>query len=138
MKGGRLKSTPNRKLKAEIGEDPERYLNRPIDYDDQWPMARIKGIDYIEIVRAWKAIERKLGRDDGDPREQIMALLDEREEFLRENGERPDRLEPLDEPRDIPPKRVTINGVPADEVPATAAEKLQKIRESAATDGGSS
>jgi len=93
-------------LKDDIGEDPARFLDRPLfDASDgqtssAWFIAqRIGGIDRIEVCRAWKAIERRLERG---PRDRIIELLNEREQRLEEIGERSDRLEPID--RESTPK----------------------------------
>lgn len=113
-------------LKDDIGEDPARFLDhdlrrRPmgklIDSVDErghemqrlvpdedcspsrdFVKARIDGIDRIEVVRAWKAVERRLDRG---PRDRIMQWLDEREQTLEEIGERPERCEPCD-PDSVP------------------------------------
>lgn len=91
-------------LVEDIGEDPARWL----DWDLLADTARaeivrtlIDGIDTVERLRAWRAVERKLANDDEndgarnpleDPRGRIMQRLDQREEWLKLNGERPDRL----------------------------------------------
>jgi len=86
-------------LQEQIGEDPGRYLDCDLvgpDVDDGRVMlvrARIRGIDSIETVRAWIAVERRLGHGPADgPREGIIRLLDQREERLEDIRERPDRL----------------------------------------------
>lgn len=85
-------------LRDQIGEDPARYLDR----DDLYiAKIRIRGIDFIEVVRAWKAVERRIDRG---PREEVMQLLEERESFLQEHGERDERAAPAD--RDVRPKEV--------------------------------
>jgi hypothetical protein len=57
----------------------------------------ISGMDRIERVRAWKAVERWLGEKADPPREAcprswVIERLDEREATLERIGERPDRL----------------------------------------------
>jgi hypothetical protein len=142
VKGGNTSETPNPELKAELGEDPERFLDRPVSIDDQWPMARINGIDSLAVVRAWKAIERKLGRDDGGPREQIMQLLEDREQYLEEHGDRADRTAGKTHDRELEPAVVTINGEPADDRRQSAKQRLAELRAdddrdaTVATDGG--
>jgi len=92
-------------LRDQIGEDPARWL----DWDLLVDQARaeivrtlIDGIDSMERLRAWRAVERKLANDDHndgarnpleEPRGPIMQRLDQREQWLELNGERPDRLE---------------------------------------------
>jgi len=93
-------------LREDLGEDPARFLDRPLFGGDAqtsgegvFIRARIRGIDEIAVVRAWTAIERRLERG---PREKVLDLLDEREAELDEIGERPARCEPAD--RDSAPK----------------------------------
>ena len=90
------------KAREEIGEDPARWLDWDFLQDSTrkdlvWSL--IDGIDSLERVRIWKAVERKLASDRYDssvdidePRGPIMQRLDQREEWLRLHGERPDRL----------------------------------------------
>jgi len=90
--------------------------------------SRIRGIDTIEAVRAWKAVERALGRGpDGGPRDAVIELLDEREAELEEIGERPDRLE--HGPR-LPPAWTTV------ESSATWTDTEDGSRPTAASVGG--
>ncbi|MFB6189361.1 MAG: hypothetical protein ABEI57_05710 [Halapricum sp.] len=49
-------------------------------------------MDSLERVNAWLAAERRLGRDDGQPRDEIVSLLEDRRDALEEHGERPDLL----------------------------------------------
>jgi hypothetical protein len=50
------------------------------------------------------AVERRLAAvDDREPRPKILQWLDQREEWLELHGERPDRLQERDEPRDLSP-----------------------------------
>jgi len=87
-----------RRLKDHIGENPARFLDHRLveygaDHTDhtlaRMVRDRIAGIDRIEVVRAWKAAERRLDRG---PRRPILKLLEEREAFLEDRGERPDNL----------------------------------------------
>jgi len=72
---------------------------------------RIESIDRIEVIRAWKAVERRLGRgEDGGPRSGIVQALDEREGVLEEIGERPDRLEVRTEPQNLAPVETRLAG----------------------------
>ncbi|QIO23111.1 hypothetical protein [Haloarcula sp. JP-L23] len=113
-------------LADRLGEDPARWLDqdlmarsakRQIDHEGTGPQqvrlvedrdvttaakvvfSLIDGIDTIERVRIWKAVERRLANDRYDsavdlaePREAVMRRLDQREEWLRLHGERPNRL----------------------------------------------
>lgn len=118
-------------LKDDIGEDPARFLDHELVTDEDMRrlvFARIRGIDTIAACRAWIAVERNLDRG---PREKIIETLQARIDMLEEIGERPDRLEYW-ESRDIPEKRVLIDGVPADEQPDSAVDKASQIR----SDGG--
>jgi hypothetical protein len=85
-----------------IGEDPARWLDWDLmSHSDRREMVEtlIKSIDSLERVRAWRAVERGLAADADDarvdidkPRGRIMQWLDQREEWLKMQGERPDRL----------------------------------------------
>ena len=138
MKGGNTGEVPNPGLKADLGEDPERFLERSISYDGQMPIARIKGIDDLRVVRVWKRIEKDPDRAAGEPREQIMQLLEEREQFLVQHGEREERTAGETHDRDLPPAEVTINGESADDRSASATAKINSMRNEpvVATDGG--
>ena len=94
-------------LREQLGEDPARWLDWSIlgERDrERMVRTRIESIDRIEVIRAWKAVERRLGRgEDGGPRSGIVQALDEREGVLEEIGERPDRLEVRTEPQNLAP-----------------------------------
>jgi len=86
-------------LRADIGEDPARWLDREIASRTDQANRKgvvdglISGMDSLARVRAWKAVERALGRGrDGGPRSWVIERLDEREATLERIGERPDRL----------------------------------------------
>lgn len=132
-------------LKDDIGEDPARFLDRPLFNGAEgmtspgWFIAqRIGGIDKIAVCRAWKAVERRLERG---PRDRVIKLLEEREQRLEEIGERPDRLQERDG-RDLPEKQwfqVDEDGerTPWNEVDRHAAgESLTSRSRAVATDGG--
>jgi len=55
--------------------------------------AKVRGIDRIRVLRAFEAVERndRVGPKDG-PRSGVLQLLHQREDKLREIGERPDRV----------------------------------------------
>ena len=104
-------------LREQHGEDPARYLDRDLterdgtrvtygtDYrgrttanirpdEDTSPHGervrqRIEGIRSVELLRAWRAVERRLGRgpDDG-PRQKVLNWIDDREEELAESNPR--------------------------------------------------
>ena len=67
-------------LRERLDEDPARWLDWSIlgERDrERLVRTRIESIDRIEMVRAWKAVERRLGRgDDGGPRSGIIRRLD--------------------------------------------------------------
>lgn len=78
------------RLRADLGEDPARYLDAPWDDREEMIRGRIRGIDEIGVARAWIGVERRLGRGEGGgPREHIIQRLEERVDFLEANGERP-------------------------------------------------
>lgn len=86
-------------LKENIGEDPAQYLDVDRVDDLQLARARIRGIDYLATLRAWKAVERNLvenGVVSEHHRQQVMGWLDEREADLEELGERDERLADID------------------------------------------
>jgi len=88
-------------LQEDIGEDPARWLDRELvggssraKDNKRFVAARVRGIDKLPVLRAWMAVERALGRGPNDgPREGLMRLLEQRENFLQQAGERPDRLQ---------------------------------------------
>lgn len=80
----------------QIGEDPARFLDRDVSADDLAPL--IRGIDSVERVRAWAAVERAIDRG---PRREILEALDRRGDVLDEIGERADRAIPR-EVADVP------------------------------------
>lgn len=75
-------------LREDIGEDPAYYLDAPIIRRGRMMRARIRGIDFFDVLSAWKAVERRLDRG---PRDRVIGWLNEREAYLEEHGERPDR-----------------------------------------------
>ncbi|RDZ61418.1 hypothetical protein C5B90_19295 [Haloferax sp. Atlit-12N] len=72
-------------LKADIGEDPARFLAEPLEPDagdgasGMLALARIRGLETITKVRAFRAVERAL--HDGE-RQAIKDALDKREREL--------------------------------------------------------
>lgn len=88
------------KLVEDIGEDPAQFLDHDfVRADGDTPLrtaiARIKGIDSLQVAHAWLAIERRLDRG---PREQVVDVLEDRIAFLEAHGERPDDLPSEDGP----------------------------------------
>jgi len=83
-------------LKADIGEDPARYLDVERLEELKLARARIRGIYFIQVIRAWKAVECSLserGTVSEHHRQTVMRWLDEREAELEEIGERDERVD---------------------------------------------
>ncbi|SFS00219.1 hypothetical protein SAMN05216559_2328 [Halomicrobium zhouii] len=127
-------------LREQLGEDPARWLDaeilgigsKHVDGRSRMVRDRIESLDRIEVVRAWKAVERRLDRgDDGGPRSGIIEALDEREADLDEIGERPNRLEGRDEPRDLPPVETIWPMQVSMSHRATVADRSSRMRTSA-------
>ena len=133
-----------RRLKAKLGENPARFLdhdliergNRHTDHTLQRLVrARIRGIDRLEVVNAWIAVERKLDRG---PRDRIINLLEQRKAFLEDHGER--RLPNLsaEERRERARNQFEEcrgrKATSGDDEPLSASRKLHRIR----SDGGGS
>ncbi|MFY4814577.1 hypothetical protein ACOJIV_18045 [Haloarcula sp. AONF1] len=103
-------------IKAEIGEDPARWLDQNLlertvvrqevdptsefgemrlveDTDVSTPgqlvLSRIRGIDSLLVIRYWLEAEHDLERG---PRDTIVDALQARADTLKRIGERPDRL----------------------------------------------
>ena len=83
-----------RRLKGKLGENPARFLDRDLiergnDHTDRTlqrlVFARIRGIDRLETVNAWIAVERKLNRG---PRGRAIDLLEARKAQLEDHDER--------------------------------------------------
>jgi len=136
-------------LRERLGEDPARWLDaeilgtgtKHVDGRSRMVRDRIESIDRIVVIRAWKAVERRLGRgEDGGPRSGIIDALDEREKVLEEIGERPDRLEPRTEARDLPPVETSWPDRPDVDKPGDRSVYLRPRRfgpdDAVATDGG--
>jgi hypothetical protein len=114
-------------LRERFGEDPARYLDRDLmerdgtrvtygtDHrgrttaniradEDTSPHGervrqRIEGIRSLELLRAWRAVERRLGRGpSGEPRQKVLDWIDEREKELAEPN-----------PRAVGPIRSTVS-----------------------------
>ena len=81
------------KLKSDIGENPARFLDQHIPRNPDSPgsmfIARVRGIDHLEVIGAWQATERRLAAEqDREPRSHVMEILDQRRQHLLEHGER--------------------------------------------------
>ncbi|MFC4550076.1 MULTISPECIES: hypothetical protein [Halorussus] len=126
-----------RRLKRKLGENPARFLDHDLvehgsghtDHTLQrLVFARIRGIDRLEVVNAWIAVERKLDRG---PRSRVIDLLEERRAYLEEYGERDLPNLSAEERRERAlslykqsPKSDTESGEEA----LSAAQKLQRMR----------
>lgn len=129
-------------LRDDLGEDPARFLDRPLfgsnpqtSGEGVFIRARIRGIDEIAVLRAWRAIERRLERG---PREKVLGLLDERESELDEIGERPERLVYDHDARE-PPSKDWVYVDDGERIPWDQWEQQRQIGvERLAADGGDS
>ena len=83
-----------RRLKQKLGENPARFLDHDLiergsSHTDRTLQrlvcARIRGIDRLEVVNAWIAVERKIDRG---PRNRVIEVLEERKAYLEECGDR--------------------------------------------------
>lgn len=87
-------------LKDRLGEDPARFLDRDLvgDRDAQRMIRdRIDGIDFLEELSVWRAVERKLADHyDREPRPGVISALDERGIWLEEHGDRDERTTRID------------------------------------------
>ena len=88
------------RLRERLGEDPARFLDRDLvgDRDAQRMVReRIAGIDSLEVLSAWRAVERNLADHyDREPRQGVLDALDERGTWLDEHGDRDERASPID------------------------------------------
>lgn len=121
--------------REQIGEDPARFLDRPlvgspskIGAPGMIVQARIHGIDRLDVAARWLEVEHRLDRG---PRKKVVKMLKGRVEWLKANGERPDRL--AHGPR-LPPADGDVEDAHLDpnEPGISATEKLHRIR----ADGG--
>ncbi len=84
-----------------LGYNPARFLDSTIEWTDYTTdltaKALIRGIDNIETIRAWIAVEVDLGRADGSPRREIITQLNRRQAQL-ENDAAPVDGATADEP----------------------------------------
>lgn len=92
MRGGNTRTYPSfPDIEKTIGYNPARFLqtrspdghNSPGDTSDlATAKALIHGIDDIATIEAWREVEHALGRNGGDPRENVCEWLEERETAL--------------------------------------------------------
>lgn len=141
-------SIDRRRSDDPLADEALRFLDREVT-DEPAEVAfgvapLIRGIDTIPRLRAWRAIERRLGRGAGNgPRSVVLDLLDARERELEVIGERPDRLPhgPLQSPAEREAGAPTLTAAEArersaDEVATVDGEQL--VADAFATDGGES
>lgn len=76
-------------VRERIGEDPARFLDYADPEDLLLARARIRGIDYQEVIVEWLRVERELERG---PRETVIGWLQERNRHLLEHGDRDHQL----------------------------------------------
>lgn len=88
------------RLRDRLGEDPATFLDRDLVGDrsaQRMVRDRISGIDTLEVLSAWRAVERKLAEHhDREPRQGVIDALDERGLWLEEHGDRDDRVTRID------------------------------------------
>jgi len=77
-------------IKAEIGEDPARWLDRPLLQPSQmgsdpavFIQARIDGIRSVDVCRQWIEVERELERG---PRTEVVQWLNQRMQTLKDDA----------------------------------------------------
>lgn len=130
-------------LEEQIGEDPARFLDCDLlDEDDdrlELVAARIRGIRFTKVIRAWIAVERNLGRGHDDrPRDLVIDLLEQREAAIEDSkwGDVPIEEQPrreIDEDAiEKEPSTWIIDGERHTGRPTSASSKLRRIR----SDGG--
>jgi hypothetical protein len=68
---------------AEIGHDPARFLDAPLDDREPLIRARVRGICDTDVLDAWVRVEAALERG---PRQQVIALLNRRTAALDDDG----------------------------------------------------
>lgn len=90
--GERPDDSPNRRefpgIKDELGEDPARWLDREMtDEHARIVVAMIRGMRSLRRLKAWRSVEIALDRGEGGgPREDVLALLDERKLYLEQEA----------------------------------------------------
>ena len=78
----------------QYGENPARFLVEELAVDDgdgtrgELMLARIRGLETIELCGFWLAVERALANSEGrEPRERVERAIRERKAHLEEHGE---------------------------------------------------
>jgi len=78
----------------EYGENPARFLVEELAVDDgdgstgELMLARIRGLETIELCGFWLAVERALANKEGrEPRDRVERAIRERKAYLEEHGE---------------------------------------------------
>ncbi|QRG24168.1 hypothetical protein [Halorubrum coriense] len=78
----------------EYGENPARFLVEELSVDDgegtsgELMLARIRGLETIELCGFWLAVERALAnKESREPRERVERAIRERKAELEEHGE---------------------------------------------------
>lgn len=88
------------RLQERLGEDPAKFLDRDLVGDrnaQRMVRDRIAGIDSLEVVSAWQAVERHLADHyDREPRKGVVDALAERGQWLEEHGDRDERSTRID------------------------------------------
>jgi len=127
-----------RRFNDDHANEASRFLDRELprqSNERQIVETLIAGIDRFERLRAWIAVERALGRANGDPRSAIIGLLEDRERVLEEIGDREERSkERLDINEDAPAVLATYPDWPDVSKPSDRA--VYRRGQNLATDGG--
>lgn len=84
---------PFPRIEREHGENPARFLVESIEPDadhgtsGELILARIEGIESLDLAHAWEAVERALAREDylDEPRERVLDALEERQDALADD-----------------------------------------------------
>ena len=78
----------------QYGENPARFLAEELSLDDgdgtsgELMLARIRGVETIELCGFWLAVERALANKEGrEPRERVERAIRQRKAELEANGE---------------------------------------------------
>lgn len=80
-------------IEETLGYNPARFLDQRVGKDgctkDLTAKALIRGIEDIETIRAWIAVEVDLGRADGGPRREIIKWLNRQQAQLEDDADAP-------------------------------------------------
>ena len=78
----------------QYGENPARFLAEELSLDDgdgtsgELMLARIRGVETIELCGFWLAVERALANKEGrEPRERVERAIRQRKAELEEHGD---------------------------------------------------